>query len=102
MVALFGTVSGDQVEVDWVLPLKPLLMLVPKSEGILALKDILTKHRGSTPVILSLGQGVFQLIDPRFWVKDKAGALESLAGLVKYAHWIDPWQSRVLDGNMEN
>ncbi|HHX02040.1 MAG TPA: DNA polymerase III subunit alpha [Firmicutes bacterium] len=101
LVALFGKVSGNQIEVEWVLPLKPLLMLVPKPERIVQLKDLLIKDKGSTPVIFSLGQGVIQLIDPRLWVDPKPETIDAIASLVDYLHWIDPWQSRVLDANME-
>ena len=87
MVALFGKVSGNQIEVEWVLPLKPLLMLVPKPERIVQLKDLLIKDKGSTPVIFSLGQGVIQLIDPRLWVDPKPETIDAIASLVDYLHW---------------
>lgn len=96
LAALFGKTSGDVIEVEWVLPLKPLLMLVPKPEWIMKLKDVLVEHHGDTPVIFSLGKGVFQLIDPRFWIDPEPAAIKAAAGLVDYVHWIDPWQSRVL------
>ncbi|MGB4615033.1 MAG: DNA polymerase III subunit alpha [Limnochordia bacterium] len=101
LAALFGNMSGDQLEVEWILPLKPLLMLVPKPDKIRELKDVLVEHGGDTPVLFSLGSDLIQLIDPRFWIDPKPVALDAVAGLVEYMHWIDPWQSRVLDGNME-
>ena len=52
-------------------------------------------------MLFSLGSDLIQLIDPRFWIDPKPVALDAVAGLVEYMHWIDPWQSRVLDGNME-
>lgn len=101
LVALFGQPDSDNLRVEWVLPLKPMLLIKPRLETIAMLKDYLLTHHGNTPVLLSVGPGVIQLTDPVFWVNPVSEVITSLSKLSDYVHWIDPWHCRDLPNSME-
>ena len=101
LVALYGKSGKNQIIVDLVLPLKPMLLIKPKAETLVQLKNILLSSQGNTPVLFVFGQDLIQLIDPSLWISPEPKVVDSLIELVEFAHWIDPWQSRVFHANLE-
>ena len=102
LAALFGRFQDDNLEIEWVLPLQPMLVIKPKINQINQLQKLLSHHQGTTPVILNLDQGVLQLVASRFWLNPDQEIISKLENYASFFQWIDPWESRFLDTFMEN
>lgn len=94
LVALFGEFKNDFFEVEWVLPLKPMLLLRPAKDKMVQLQQFLTQNKGDTPVILNIEENIIQVISPKLWLNISDDSFSRLEKLCEYTHWIDPWKSR--------
>lgn len=92
LLALFGKNTNNYFQVELVLPLKPMLILQPIMEKVNELQELLAKHQGTTPVLLSITEGSLQLISPRFWLIINNEVLAKLKELCIHIQWIDPWR----------
>lgn len=102
LAALFGRFEDNYLEIELVLPLKPMLLLKPKITQISRLQKLFSQNQGTTPVILVLDQGVLQLVASRFWINPQKEIISELENHTTFLQWIDPWESRFLDTFMEN
>lgn len=92
LVALFGKFQDHLFQAEWVLPLKPMLILQPKMETIAELQEFLKLHQGDTPVLLNIQKGAVQIVAPQFWLAIDEQVLAELKEYCHHAQWIDPWE----------
>ncbi len=91
LVALFGAIVDEVLVVQWVLPLRPLLMVQPIVEKLGSLQKFLRAHKGNTPVVLNLKRGSIQLVPPQLWMNVSSQMELELAAYCTHCQWVDPW-----------
>jgi len=92
--ALFGRQTPEVLEMEWALPLGPILLITPRPADLETIKGILQEKRGTMPAILLLGEA-YHVLPEDFWVSEAHCVSAALKAQGIVFTWFDPWKEGV-------
>ena len=82
------------LEMEWALPLGPILLITPRPADLETIKGILQEKRGTMPAILLLGEA-YHVLPEDFWVSEAHRVSAALKAQGIVFTWFDPWKEGV-------